>query len=124
MDFLLYLAAFLLVLVSIAHSYLGERFLLSKLFEQRHWPKVLGSDGFAKRTLRFAWHLTSVTCLGFAAILVVLTQPQVSKLLISQIIATTFAFHFVISLLASRGKHLSWILFGTVTFLVVLNTYL
>ncbi len=60
MDSLLYLAAFLLMVVSFAHSYLGERFILSRLFKRDNLPKILGSDDFTKRTLRFAWHLTSV----------------------------------------------------------------
>ncbi|EGR3150125.1 hypothetical protein C4D02_RS22370 [Vibrio parahaemolyticus] len=122
MDSLLYLAAFLLMVVSFAHSYLGERFILSRLFKRDNLPKILGSDDFTKRTLRFAWHLTSVAWLGLAGIVVVLAQPEFSKQLVSQIIAITFGVHFLAALLGSKGKHLSWILFGAITVLVLVGT--
>ncbi|MCG9727714.1 hypothetical protein [Vibrio brasiliensis] len=121
MEFLLYLAAFLLVVVSFAHSYLGERFILSRLFERDNLPKLLGSDDFTKRTLRFAWHLTSVAWLGLAAIVIVLAQPELDKRLIGQIIAATFAIHFFTALIGSKGRHLSWILFGAVTLFLLIG---
>ena len=33
-------------------------------------PKLFGDADFTKRTLRLAWHITSVLALGFAALLV------------------------------------------------------
>ncbi|MEZ8826965.1 hypothetical protein AB6E04_21655 [Vibrio amylolyticus] len=70
---MLYLSAFLLVLVAFVHSILGERFILTRLFTRDNLPKLFGSDDFTKRTLRFAWHLTSVAWLGFACIVIALT---------------------------------------------------
>lgn len=118
MDFLLYIAAFLLVFVSFIHSYLGERFILSRLFKRDNLPKLFGSDDFTKRTLRFAWHLTSIAWLGFAAIVVALAQPELSKSVIALIISITFALHFVLALIGSKAKHLSWVLFAVVSLLV------
>ncbi|WP_028022916.1 hypothetical protein [Enterovibrio calviensis] len=118
MEFILCLAAFLLVVVAFAHSYLGERFILSRLFKRDNLPKLFGSDDFTKRTLRFAWHLTSVTWLGFAGIIVALAQPQLDKTFITSVISMTFAIHCVVAYLGSKGKHLSWILFGAVSVLV------
>lgn len=118
MDVLLYVAAFLLVLVSFVHSFLGERFILSRLFKRDNLPKLFGSDDFTKRTLRFAWHLTSIAWLGFAAIVVALAQPELSKSLIALIISITFAVHFVLALIGSKAKHLSWVLFAVVSLLV------
>lgn len=123
MESLLYIAAFLLVVLSFAHSYLGERFILSRLFKRDNLPKILGSDDFTKRTLRFAWHLTSVAWLGLAGIIVALAQPELSQQWVGQIIAMTFGLHFLMALIGSKGKHLSWVLFGATAVLVLLGTY-
>ena len=61
--------AFLAIFVGLVHSYLGERYILTRLFK-RELPKLLGSDWFTKRVLRFAWHLTTVAWWGFAVILI------------------------------------------------------
>ncbi|MCC2605827.1 hypothetical protein [Planctobacterium marinum] len=118
MEFLYYGAAILLVAIAAAHSYLGERFILSRLFTRTNLPKLLGSDDFTKRTLRFAWHITSVAWLGFAAIIVCMSHPGAENLSVIHIIAATFAVHFLISLLGSGGKHLSWIVFGLISVLL------
>jgi hypothetical protein len=67
MDWPLALAAVLAASVAVAHSYLGERYILVRLFKRQDLPKLFGSDWFTKRTLRFAWHITSVAWLGLAA---------------------------------------------------------
>ncbi|CCN82504.1 conserved hypothetical protein [Vibrio nigripulchritudo SFn27] len=118
MEIFMYLAALLLVVVTFAHSYLGERYILIRLFKHDNLPKLFGSDDFTKKTLRFAWHVTSFAWLGLAAILVALAQPDLSKHLIGKIIAITFAIHFLIALFGSKGKHLSWVVFGLVSVLV------
>ena len=120
MQWLYYLAAFLLVAVAVAHSYLGERFILTRLFKRDNLPKLFGSDNFTKRTLRFAWHVTSVAWLGFAAIIIALAQAQPDVQILVKIIAATFAIHFAISFFGSAGEHLSWIVFGAVSILLVL----
>ena len=122
MEFI-YIAAFLLIAVSFAHSYLGERYILSRLFKRDNLPKLFGSDDFTKRTLRFAWHLTSISWVGFAGIVVALAQPEFNKFMVAQIVSITFGVHFVIALFGSKGKHLSWILFGVVSILVLVVTY-
>ncbi|GLQ70643.1 hypothetical protein [Vibrio penaeicida] len=122
MEILIYLGAFLLVMVAIAHSYLGERYILIRLFRRDDLPKVLGSDEFTKKTLRFAWHVTSIAWLGFAAILLVTVQSTFSKEVIGQIIALTFFIHFLIALFGSKGRHLSWIVFLAISVLALLGT--
>ncbi|QSX37013.1 hypothetical protein [Shewanella sedimentimangrovi] len=119
MEFIFYLAALLLISLAFAHSYLGERYILCRLFKRDNLPKLFGSDDFTKRTLRFAWHLTSVAWLGMSAIVAVMAQPELNKSLLGQIIALTFAAHFLVALLGSKGKHLSWMVFGAVSLLVV-----
>ncbi|MBE3654810.1 MULTISPECIES: hypothetical protein [Vibrio] len=123
MEFILYFSAFLLVVISFVHSYLGERFILSRLFTRDNLPKLFGSDDFTKRTLRFAWHLTSVAWIGFAGIVVALAQPELSKLVVAQIVSFTFVIHFAVALFGSKGKHLSWVAFGLITVLVLVGAY-
>ena len=49
---MLLFAALLILVVGGAHSYLGERYILIRLF-RGPLPKVLGSEEFTRRTLRF-----------------------------------------------------------------------
>ncbi len=108
---LLYLAAFLIVLVGVAHSYLGERYILMRLFRRGDLPKLFGGTEFTKNTLRFAWHVTTVAWLGFSCILIYMAYGHASQNTIINIIGLTFAVHFLIALIASKGKHLSWLVF-------------
>ena len=103
----LLIAAFLSVALGLAHSVLGERYILMRLF-RRELPTLFGSDAFTKRTLRFAWHLTTVAWWGFAALLLTgMESPQTSL----HILAMTAGVSGAIALVASRGRHLSWIVF-------------
>ena len=51
---MLQLAALLIVLLGLAHSILGERYILGRLFRRSDLPKIFGSADFTVRTLRFA----------------------------------------------------------------------
>jgi hypothetical protein len=118
---LYYIAAFLLVSVGIAHSYLGERYLLIRLFRRTDLPAILGSVEFSKNTLRFAWHLTTVTWFAVAAILILIAQPHVSIRSISLVIAAAFLLHAIVALFGSKGRHLSWIVFLAISVLVLVG---
>ena len=122
MEAALYLAAVLVLLVGAAHSYLGERYLLMPLFRGDDLPRVLGSREFTVRTLRFAWHVTTVAWLGLAAILVMLAHPPLTPARIGLAIGVTFLAHFAIALLGSRGRHLSWIVFLAIGVLAIVAT--
>ncbi|KGJ97364.1 hypothetical protein [Colwellia psychrerythraea] len=109
---MLLIGAFLLIFIGFIHSYLGEKFILMRLFKRDNLPKLLGSDWFTKRILRFAWHLTTLAWWGFAAILYFLSNPSGNirtEILIT--IAVVFTISGLVSLLFSRGKHLSWLFF-------------
>ena len=109
---MLLIAAFLLISIGCVHSYLGEKYILIRLFKRDNLPKLLGSDFFTKRVLRFAWHLTTIAWWGFAVILYFLSQPSDNiRSEIIMTIAVVFTLSGVISLLFSRGKHLSWLFF-------------
>ncbi len=111
---MLYFAAFLLVAIAVVHSVLGERYILMRLFRRGNMPKTLGSAKFTEATLRFAWHLTSVAWLGFAAVLVHLANPPVRPEALGWILGATFLVHGLVALVGSRGRHLSWVVFFAV----------
>ena len=122
MDSLLYLAAFLATATGIAHSYLGEHYILLRLFRRDDLPKLFGSSEFTTQTLRFAWHLTTIAWWGFAAIIVVLANAPVTTSTIGLVIGCTFLVHFVIALVGSRGKHFSWPVFLAIGVLAIYAT--
>ena len=112
------IAAVLLVGIGFAHSYLGERYILIRLFRRSDLPKLLGSDVFTKKTLRFAWHITSIAWFGFAALLVAPAWARSGALplpILGSVIATTFLASSLVSLVGSRGRHYSWLVFLVVS---------
>lgn len=117
MSALLFSAAVVAILVGSFHSVLGERYLLGRLLRSDHLPHLFGGPEFTARTLRFAWHLTTVAWWGFAAILILLARESASPKGILRVIAVTFLLTGVLTLIVSRGRHLAWIAFvfiGTV----------
>ncbi len=105
----LLMAAILAFVLGLAHSVLGERYILRRLFRRGDLPALFGSDDFTKRTLRFAWHLTTVVWWGAAAAMLVLgTGSARGGLLILSVTAFLSA---VVALVGSRGRHPAWIVF-------------
>ena len=107
----LYIAAFLLLAVGAAHSVLGERYILIRLFRRPDLPKLFGGTAFTIRTLRFAWHLTSVAWWGFAALLVQLGSGKAGSARIAATIGVTFLVTGLLTLIGSRARHLAWPVF-------------
>lgn len=122
MNTLLYIAASLVVAVGIAHSYLGERYILIRLFRRGDLPKILGSAAFTARTLRFAWHITSIAWLGLAGVLVVLAHPPAGSGALGLVVGCTFLAHGVVALVGSRSRHLSWPVFLAIGILAIYAT--
>ena len=106
---LLYLGAFLAATLGIAHSFLGERYILVRLFRHDDLPRLFGSSVFTIRTLRFAWHVTTIALWGFAALLVLLGQGQLSPSNAALVIGCTLVASGFLPLIITRGKHLSWL---------------
>lgn len=109
MTSLLYLAAFLAVALGAAHSLLGERYILVRLFRRENLPQLFGSIEFTTRTLRFAWHLTTLAWWGFAALLVQLAQGNLTPSSAAQVLGCTFIASGLLPLFITRGKHWSWL---------------
>ena len=111
MTTLLYIAAFLAFIIGVIHSVLGERYILIRLFRRDNLPELFGGTEFTIQTLRFAWHITTLAFWGFAAILILLAQDAFSFENLLLAIAVTFLTIGIVALVASRGRHLAWIVF-------------
>jgi len=109
---MLLIAAILCLALGIIHSYLGERYILIRLFRRDNIPHLFGNDYFTKGTLRFVWHIITLAWLGFAYLL---WQISVGQENLSQIVLYTIATVSLISGIFSfgftKGKHLSWVVF-------------
>lgn len=123
MNFYFVAAAVLTLAIGLAHSWLGERNILMRLFRRQNLPHLFGSDVFTKRTLRMAWHATTVAWFGFAALLLILASLPLdaSARILSGVIAATFLASAILALIGSRGRHLSWIVFLIIAILVWLG---
>jgi hypothetical protein len=109
-------AAALAFFIGLAHSVLGERYILVRLFRREDLPKIFGSDSFTRGTLRFGWHLTTVAWWGFAAILICATCNVTNlRSNILYIISIVFFLSGLMSGGFTRGRHLSWIVFFAIS---------
>ncbi|MFP7723651.1 hypothetical protein [Lysobacter sp. A3-1-A15] len=104
---MLYLAALLVALLGLAHSVLGERYILVRLF-RRDLPKLFGGPDFTRRTLRFAWHLTTLLAWTLAALLVQIAGPHSPSSLAASIGWALLACG-LLPLVITRGRHISWL---------------
>jgi hypothetical protein len=119
-TYLLFAAGALSILIGIAHSVLGEKLLLRPLFAHGEVTRLLGSRVFARRTIRFTWHLTTLLAVGIGvAIFLMAAVPLTPQaVLILRIFAVTFAASSLLSLVGARGKHFSWWVFLIISVLL------
>jgi len=111
---MLHLAALLVFALGVAHSVLGERYILMRLFKRDDLPKLFGSSWFTVRTLRFAWHITTLTWFGMAAILWQLARGVLTPVATAQIVGVTCIACGILPIVFTRGRHLSWVVFFAV----------
>ena len=110
------LAAILTVMIGLVHSWLGEVRLIGPLVSQNTRTGMLANSRFARRTLRFAWHLTTLAWWGFAAILIWLASSPVNEQSRAtlMIISSLFLVTGLVTLITSRGRHLAWPVFWAI----------
>jgi hypothetical protein len=111
MNTLLASAAVATFAVGLAHSILGERYIILRLFRRDDLPKLLGSDAFTKRVLRFAWHITTIAWWGFGVQLAMLAMGNASTRDLTLALGVTFIVTAAIIFATSRGRHLAWPVF-------------
>lgn len=102
-------AAALVFLLGAAHSILGERYILVRLFRRADLPRLFGGTAFTTRTLRFAWHFTTVLAWGMAALLWQLGHGHGDDRSLAMTLAITFFVSALLPLVITRGRHLSWV---------------
>ena len=112
---MLEIAAALCFLIGTIHSYLGERFILIRLFHGDKVPHLFGSDFFPKRTLRFAWHITTIAWWGFGYLLLEVASGRENLAqTVLYTISTVFILSGIFSFGFTKGKHLSWVIFWAI----------
>jgi len=112
------LAVVLLVAMGIAHSYLGERYILIRLFKRDDLPKLFGGAAFTTGTLRFAWHLTTIAWWGLACLAYLAAGQTLDAAQTLRIIAVLALVSGIFPIVFTRGRHLSWIIFFAVAALL------
>lgn len=121
---LLYLVAALLAFgIGVVHSVLGERYILIRLFRRGDLPKLFGGTEFTRRTLRFAWHLTTIAWWGAAALFFVMARWPITLSLVSFILGVTFLATTLVTFVISRGRHLAWPVFLVISLIAFYGAY-
>jgi hypothetical protein len=116
---MLALAAVLCIGIGLVHSLLGERYILVRLFRGSRIPHLFGSDFFTKRTLRFAWHLTTIAWWGLGYMVWAVSRDTADpENVVLVTVLTVFFVSGAVALVASKGKHLSWVVFWAIAGLV------
>lgn len=107
---ILHVATILLFALGLAHSVLGERYILVRLFRRDNLPRLFGGTAFTTRTLRFAWHITTVAWWGMAVLLwQAAAGSDLGRSPVLTVLGWTMLLSGVLPLVVTRGRHLSWI---------------
>lgn len=120
---MLTLAAALMFVTGLAHSYLGERYILTRLFKRDNLPRLFGGTAFTVGTLRFAWHLTTIAWWGLAALVLLSARGELDSVRALKVIGFVGLVSGLFPVVFTRGKHLSWIVFFVVGVLLLLAAY-
>ena len=108
MSAILVIAALLTLGIGIVHSWLGERRIVMPILAGAEAIPTLRHP-MARRVVRFAWHLTTLAWIGFAAILLGLAFPAIpADRLALTVIAAAMLISGLVTLTTSRGKHIAW----------------
>ncbi len=106
------IVAGLLVLMSVFHSIIGERFVLRPLKRSETLPTLWNSQHMMFVTIQATWHLVSVLWLGIAVCLVVFyKEPGMAAQAFLGIFALLFAGLALVPFLTKATKHKTWIVF-------------
>jgi hypothetical protein len=111
-----FIAGSLAVLLGVAHSYVGERDVVRRILECPDLPPLWGGAVLMRRTVRFAWHLTSVAWLGAGALLMLFAARLVdaSARLTVLVLGGIFLASAVVAFVGSRGRHPAWVICLTI----------
>jgi hypothetical protein len=110
MNAMLMIAAGLTAAIAVAHSALGEKLVLGPLLAS-DVPKLGGSSRFMRRTVRYAWHLTSLWGFAFAGLLLWYARDTAPHASAVRLLSVAFLASALVSAVMTRGKHFSWFVF-------------
>jgi hypothetical protein len=125
MNYYLLISGVLTIFMGIAHSIIGEALILRPLQKTDGLPAVRGSVRATKSTLRFTWHVTSVFGFGSSIILLYYCSRQefsADQIFVLRILSLTNFVSFLVAIIGSGGRHLSWLVFIFVSVLTWLGT--
>lgn len=112
-------AAILVFVTGLAHSLLGECWIISPLLKRKDLPALFGDDGFTRGTIRFAWHLLSLAWWAIAGVLFAFAGAILTPA--AQFSLRSIALCFLVSALftsaSTRGRHLAWTVFLAIAWL-------
>lgn len=119
MNTLLLIAALLCFLLGVAHSVLGEKYVIGKIAKAN--LSLRGDTVYMRRIVWLAWHITSVMFVGFGLVLLNMSFGLHALVGDRTIIAVIFLVSAVISLVSTRGRHASWFIFGAIALLTFVS---
>ncbi|XLZ67869.1 hypothetical protein ABT364_15010 [Massilia sp. SR12] len=111
-------AVVLLLLTGVAHSYLGERYILMRLFRRDNLPQLFGGTDFVTGTLRFVWHLLTLVWWGIAILILLAANEPLQTRVVLQVFSAVALVSGLFPLYFTRGRHLSWVVFFAVAALL------
>jgi len=115
---MLIVAALLLFLTGVAHSYLGERYILIRLFKRDNLPELFGGTEFTSGTLRFVWHILTIVWWGIAILLLQASGKSLESKFVLEVFSSVAFVSGLFSFFFTRGRHLSWVVFFAVAILL------
>lgn len=111
-QIVLIVAALGAVGIGLVHSILGEQGIVKPVLKRMDWAGVPPDADFLNRTVRFAWHITTLAWIGLAVILLApLVGMEDDPAFAPLTIAVTFLVTGLVTIVASKGRHLAWIVF-------------
>ena len=118
MDRLLLLAAGLTILLSAAHSILGERLVFARLRQDGVWTEAALNLLERRRwwSVRATWHLVSIMGIGLGALLF---SEALGGIGFTRTIGLIFLVATVYWAVATRFGHPAWIVMGVIAALLL-----
>jgi branched-subunit amino acid ABC-type transport system permease component len=111
------IAAALAFVIGALHSYLGERYIVQPILRRADLPRLMHTDWFFQRTVRYAWHLTTLLAWSLGALLFYYSRAT-KDVIALEIVSVTFVIAAVYLAIVSRGKHFAWPVFVVIGLLV------
>lgn len=113
-------AAVLLLVMSVFHSLVGERYVLGPIKANNTLPEMWGSRVYTFRTIQATWHLVSALWLGLAVYWTALSVVPDQAVQVSLIaFGVLFGVLAIVPLVWDSGEHKSYIPFGLISVLLL-----